>query len=245
MWYRGVVTLPTAATQAHDQLAQELDLGVYAAGTRLPGERELAARLGVSRVTLRTALSALEAAGRLTRSAQRGWFVPANVVGEPPSTLQSFTEMARARGLRPTAKVLRQEVRPATLDEAEKLRVAPTSPVIQIDRLRGMDGRPVCFDVVVVAEERAHRLAETELNDASLYETLREVCGVTIHRSAYSVMAAVADSSLARLLDTVVGAPVLVGDEVAYNSDGVPILLGTNSYRGDAYRFQADLFRRA
>ncbi|MBW9110423.1 GntR family transcriptional regulator [Microbacterium trichothecenolyticum] len=238
------MTLPAAATQAYDQLVQELDLGLHPAGTRLPGERELAARLGVSRVTLRTALGALESDGRLTRSAQRGWFVPANVVGEPPSTLQSFTEMARARGLRPTAKVLRQEVRPATFDEAEKLRMAPTSPVIQIDRLRGMDGRPVCFDVVVVAAERAPELADAALNDASLYETLRERCGVSIHRSAYSVMAATADGALARLLDTVVGAAVLVGEEIAYTTDGVPILLGTNTYRGDAYRFQADLFRR-
>jgi GntR family transcriptional regulator len=240
-----VVTLPAAATQAYDQLVQELEVGLYAPGTRLPGERELAARLGISRVTLRTALGALEAAGRLTRSAQRGWFVPANVVGEPPSTLQSFTEMARARGLHPTAKVLRQEVRGATFDEAEKLRVAPTSPVVQVDRVRGMDGRPVCFDVVVVAAERAPRLSDADLNDASLYDTLRELCGVTIHRSAYSVMAATADGTLARLLDTVVGAAVLIGEEVAYTIDGVPILLGTNSYRGDAYRFQADLFRRS
>ncbi len=245
MWYCALVTFATAAVRAYDQLAMELDQGVYPAGTRLPGERELADRFGISRVTLRSALSALEEEGRLNRSAQRGWFVPATVVGELPSTLQSFTEMARARGLRPSAQVLRQEVRPASLREAETLRIAPTSPVLQIDRLRGLDGRPVCFDVVVVPVERAPQLVDAELNNVSLYETLRESCGVAIHRSSYSVMATNADAALARLLDTVAGAAVLVGDEVGYTADGIPVLVGTNTYRGDAYRFQADLFRRA
>lgn len=239
------MSLTTAASQAYEQLTQELDVGLFGAGTRLPGERELAERIGVSRVTLRSALTALEGEGRLIRSAQRGWFVPATVLGEPPSTLQSFTEMARARGLHPTARVLRQELRTATLDEAERLRVAPASSVLQIDRLRAMDGTPVCFDVVVVPEQRAPDLVGAALENASLYETLRELCGVTIYRSAYSVAASTADATLAKMLNTTIGAAILVGEETAYTAEGVPVLLGLNKYRGDAYRFQADLFRRA
>lgn len=238
------MTQGTAAAQAYEHLARDLDVGLFPAGSRLPGERELSAQVGVSRATLRLALGALEEEGRLTRSAQRGWFVPAQVVGEPPSTLQSFTEMARARGLRPTARVLRKEVRPASMDEARRLRIAPTSPVIQLDRLRGMDGTPVCFDVVILPEQRAAALLDADLTDASLYESLRTLCGIAIHRSAYTVMAAAADAALAKLLGTSVGAPVLVGDEVAYTADGTPVLLGLNKYRGDAYRFEADLFRR-
>lgn len=244
LWYRVAVTLPAAARQAQFKLLQELEVGLYPAGTRLPGERDLAARFHVSRATLRIALSALEAEDRVHRSAQRGWFVPTQVIGEPPSTLQSFTEMARARGLQPTAKVLHQDVRPATLEESERLRVAPASPVIQIGRIRGMDGTPVCFDVVVIPEQRAPALATADLTDASLYDTLQELCGLPIHRSAYSVTAAVADSTLARLLGMTIGAPILVGEEIAYTADGTPVLVGVNRYRGDAYRFEADLYRR-
>ncbi|WP_229702726.1 GntR family transcriptional regulator [Microbacterium murale] len=238
------MVLTPAAAQAYEHLSQDLALGVFAPGTRLPGERDLALRISVSRSTLRAALGALEAEGRVSRSAQRGWFVPPRVVGEPPSTLQSFTEMALARGLRPTSTVRRREVRPATIDEADRLRIAPTSPVIQIDRLRGLDGNPVCFDVVVLPEQRARALMDIDLTDHSLYELLRDECDVAIHRSAYSVTAAIADAPLAKLLGASVGSPVLVGEETAYVADGTPVLLGVNRYRGDAYRFQADLFRQ-
>ncbi|QZN85280.1 GntR family transcriptional regulator [Cellulomonas sp. C5510] len=232
-----------AVQAVHERLTEDLRVGRYAPGSRLPGERELSTRLGVSRTTLRQALAALEEDGALERSAQRGWFVPRQVIGEPPSTLQSFTEMARSRGLRPSSRVLRQEVRPATFEEADRLAVAPASPVLQLDRLRGMDGVPVCYDVVVVPRDRAAALVDADLTDRSLYEELRTRCGIAIHRSAYSVQADAADDRLAALLGTAVGAPVLVGREVAYTADGAPVLVGVNHYRGDAYRFEADLYR--
>src|SRR3954452_14672012 len=46
-----------------ERLLQAIRLGVVGAGERLPSERELAARLGVSRVTLREAIRALADAG--------------------------------------------------------------------------------------------------------------------------------------------------------------------------------------
>lgn len=244
MRYHLVVALTSAQARTYEQLMDDIQVGVYAPGTRLPGERALSERLGVSRATLRVALGELERDGKLVRSAQRGWFLPSQVVGEPPSTLQSFTEMARARGLRPTATVLRQEVRAATMEEAARLRIAPTSPVIQIDRLRGLSGTPVCFDVVVLPEKIAPALASADLVDASLYEVLYRLMGIWIHRSAYAVTAAIADAPLAKLLNATVGSPILVGEETAYTQDGSPVLLGVNKYRGDAYRFEADLFRR-
>ena len=71
----------SAVDQAYEQLAGELSTGRYAPGARLPGERQLAIDLSVSRATLRLALGRLAAEGALRRSAQRGWFVPRNLIG--------------------------------------------------------------------------------------------------------------------------------------------------------------------
>lgn len=236
---------PTIATQVTENLARAIDRGIYAPGTRLPGERELAELMHVSRSTLRTALLSLEQDGRVIRSAQRGWFIPSPTVGEPPSTLLSFTEMARQRGLVPTARVLDLRVRSATLAEAGRLRISPGADVLHLERLRGMDGTPICVDRNVIPLEIAAPLVNEDLSDTSLYDKLERRCDVTIHRSAYSVQAMAATPEIGGLLGIPTGSPVLVGEEVAYESDGTPVLIGYNTYRGDAYRFEADLFRSA
>ncbi|MEA4943047.1 MAG: GntR family transcriptional regulator [Propionicimonas sp.] len=228
---------------SYNRLLQAMNRGEYPPASRLPGERDLAVRLGISRVTLRHALARLEVEGKVERSAQRGWFVTGQVVSEPPSILVSFTDMAHARGLRPTAQILEQKVRPASFEEADQLRIPPGAEVIDLRRLRAMDSQIICVDNTVLPLEKAQELAALDMTDQSLYERLETVCGIRIHRSAYTVHAEAATAETAGLLRVPVGYPVLVGSETAYTAEGRPVLVGVNRYRGDAYRFRADLYR--
>ncbi|MFI7616906.1 FadR/GntR family transcriptional regulator [Nonomuraea terrae] len=82
-----------------ERLLQAIKLGVVAKGGKLPPERELAARLGISRVTLREAIRALSEAGHL--DVRRGRYGGAFVTYEPsepdPGDLrQAVKEMGRA-----------------------------------------------------------------------------------------------------------------------------------------------------
>lgn len=58
-----------------EQIGALIDEGAYPPGTRLPGERELAEKLGVSRVTIREAEIALQALGRLEIKTGSGVYV--------------------------------------------------------------------------------------------------------------------------------------------------------------------------
>lgn len=58
-----------------EQIAALIDDGSYPPGTRLPGERELAEKLNVSRVTIREAEIALQAVGRLEIKTGSGVYV--------------------------------------------------------------------------------------------------------------------------------------------------------------------------
>jgi GntR family transcriptional repressor for pyruvate dehydrogenase complex len=65
-----------------EQLATSVRLGVFARGERLPPERELAERLGVSRTTLRDAIGALRQAGMVETRRGRGGGTVVVYVGE-------------------------------------------------------------------------------------------------------------------------------------------------------------------
>ena len=78
-------------------------------GSAAPSERELVARFGVARMTVRQALDALVAEGLLERIPGRGTFV-----AQPPRTsgrLTSFTEEIRRRGMLPESQTLLARVR--------------------------------------------------------------------------------------------------------------------------------------
>lgn len=232
-----------AAAVAYKAVLSAVQRGIYAPGSRLPSERQLSEKLGVSRTSLRVALLQLASEGHLHNSAQRGWFTSVGRFSEPPSTLQSFTEMAEARGLRPTSTILKQQERVADLEESERLHVAPGSRVLEIVRLRGMDETPMCVDTAVLSLPKAAPLLEVDLTDRSLYDMLRSVCGVDVRRSSYAIRAIAAEPWIAELLEIPAGSPLLVGRETTYTGDGRPFNLGYAQYRGDAYEFQADLFR--
>ena len=78
------VSVPTAADVVVAQLTPAIELGRLLPGDQLPAERELAMQLGVSRVTLRTALRGLRQAGLLERS-ERGSGGGALVVAAEPT----------------------------------------------------------------------------------------------------------------------------------------------------------------
>ena len=144
-----------AAETARQALTAAIANGVFGPGVRLPGERALAAQLSVIRETLRQALRQLADEGVLRPSPQRGWYVTTHMISQPPNVLQSFTGMAHARGLTPTTRVLTSAQRPATLSEAEQLTLAPASPVLDLRRLRSLDGIPFSVDHTVVVLSQA------------------------------------------------------------------------------------------
>lgn len=224
-------------------VAEQIAQGELSPGSRLPSERSLCDQLHVSRTTVRRALAALSEDGLVESAPGRGTFVTGGPLIEPANGLLSFSELGRRRGLEPTARVLERRVRAATYDEAEQFRIAPGAEIFELSRLRMLDGSPVALDDARVPLGRAPQLLDADFASASLFDCF-ESAGCTPVRADYSVEATAADDRAARLLEMVVGGPVLLAATTSFDRQGRLVELAHTYYRGDRYRFQSSLVRR-
>jgi GntR family transcriptional regulator len=225
------------------------------ADDRLPSERTLAARYGVSRVTMRAALMDLAARGMVESAAARGWFitqptafpVPADaetpdVPGAGARTVEGFADYAAKHGLTTRSRVLQSAVRPATVSEAEALRVGPGTTLFEMRRLRFLDEQVVVLEHNRLPLALCPALADTDFTKASLFATLRGAEPPQLPRVAdYSVEARLPDATERELLEITDATPVLLAHQLAFNQDGRPLELTLAIYRGDRYRFRASI----
>jgi GntR family transcriptional regulator len=170
--------------------------------------------------------------------------VTGDALVEPPNTLMSLSELGRSRGLEASARVLASATRAASIDEAETFGIAPGAQLLELQRLRMLDGLPISIDLNRVPLRALPDVAGLDFATDSLYDAL-ERAGNTLVRADYELEARAAQAHEAELLGLALHAPVLYATTVAIGDDGRVLDLGRTVYRADRYRFQATLMRRA
>lgn len=204
----------------------------------LPAERELAAALGVSRVTVRTALRQLCAAGLVEIRPGSGAFVISRGgrLDQPLWRLSSFTEDMAARGRPASTRLISTETTAPSPEEAIRLGMGQQGRVLRIVRLREADGRPLAF-------ERASLPADVLPGGyvgGSLYKAMHAE-GNEPDRALQRLTAVPVDASTAALLEIAAGAPGMLIERLSWNRAGCIVEFTHSIYRGDAYDFIAEL----
>jgi GntR family transcriptional regulator len=204
----------------------------------LPSERQLAADLAISRITVRKALDALSSEGLLVSRRGAGNFVvPPAHIDKHFGKLTSFSEDMRSRGFEPSSEWLRRTSGTVRSEEALKLGLGPGSPVYRFERLRSADGRPMAIEIATVVG--AALPSEDAVKD-SLYEALDQTVGRPV-RALQRLSAVLLDDEQAQRLHTEPDSAGLRVERVCFGRDGRAIEMTISVYRGDTYDFVAEL----
>jgi GntR family transcriptional regulator len=216
-----------AHAQIETALATAIDRGRLSPGDRLPAEREPAERYGVSRMTLRQALGALEQRGRLVRSKGRygGTFV-----AEPKVELTgtaALSDQLRGLGLAAGARVRLAVERDAGPDEA-----GLGARVYAIERVRLANGEPVALERGAYSVQAFPGLLGEPL-EGSLYELIRARYDEVPVRAVERLEPGLAGPEEALALGIEVGAPVMLVERTAYSATGRAVEHSRDVFRGD------------
>src|SRR6201996_6326353 len=135
--------------QVYDIVVRRVAEGNWRPGEALPSEQSLARELGVSQGTMRKALDSLTAEKVLERRQGKGTFIAENT---QERTLFRFFRMARPGGkrLKPERAGETVKIRVSRATERARLDLDRGERVVQITRIRHIEGRPALHELIVL-----------------------------------------------------------------------------------------------
>ncbi|MGN9761568.1 GntR family transcriptional regulator [Streptomyces sp. SD31] len=205
----------------------------FSVGEILPNERDLAARFGVARATLRQALEQLELEGRLQRRRGVGTTVAPPRVGVAVGTEQHAWPGTADDVWQPADCT--RAVPPASV--ADALGSGRDEAVHIVRRSRVTHGQPVAAELLYVPQSSVPDLTAIDAPSAAARAraVLRELQRLDLEGQENAVELGSARADDAKELDRLPGAPVLVVT-TRYIAGGRTAALSVATYRADTCR---------
>ncbi|HNM97356.1 MAG TPA: GntR family transcriptional regulator [Marmoricola sp.] len=206
-------------------------------GDKLEAERDLAARLGVSRATLRSVLIALEEEGVVRRVPGRGGgtFVASAKFDRTLSSITGVPLLLREQGFSAGTRVLSVQMTRADEDAAEALGLADDAFVVDLVRIRLADGVPISLERAVLPAELVPGLPDHQLTE-SLYELLAADYDLRPAEALEHLEVVRATADQAALLGIEPGEPLMLITRTTNDAEGVVFEYSQDYFRADRIR---------
>lgn len=212
-----------------DSLREQIRVGELTVGVALPSESQLCERWKSSRGPVRQALATLRSEGLIAGGRGKPPVVSATSIGQPFDTLLSYSAWAHSIGRKPGQRTLELALRPADGQAASALGIDEGVPVVQMLRLRYLDGERAMLERATFVEQVGRRLFEFDCDSGSLWAYLLSQ-GVRFATASHVIDAVAADPVDALHLAVGDGAPLLRQQRTTRSADGDVI-----EYHDDRY----------
>lgn len=239
---------PSLTDQAKLHIKEMIVNGEFPDG-RIPAEVELAEALGISRTTVRDALSRLEMEGTISRRQGAGTFVnnPVLQIRSRLEEIWGYAAMLEAHGFTPSTRLVDNMVMTARSNmvgtaTATELGVAADDPVLLVKKLFLENDVPVILATNVLPESLLVEPYEPQDLTLPVYDFLERFARQRLAYYVTDIVPLAATGEIANLLQIEVGTPLVSFDETGYNDLNEPIIKAHSYFRDDLLRLR--LLRR-
>ena len=210
---------------------------------KFPGEVELAESLGVSRGSLRKAISILIGKGLIIQIHGKGTFVGLPVDDTTFTGRLSIYQDLMLMGIPFTTRVLEQRIIPAPESQALMLDLSPAEAVFYLKRVRHVKGEPLVVQEYFFPASRFGGLMNEDFSRGGMVETVEKHYGITLEWANNTISVARASTAVSSLLEIKTGDPVLLNETVMFDDAGDKVAAGISWFRPDKFRLKTTIRR--
>lgn len=223
-----------------DNIANQIETGLFAPHMKLPSERELKESFDLNRVTIWQALMQLESEGLIYRLNRRGWFVSPPRLFYDPTKSVGFIDSVRSQGREPETIMLTKSEMPASGWASRHLGVDISTSVFLLQRRRLIDGRSVLVEHINVNAKLCPGLLDHPL-DGSLTEIFREHYGIRICKTQINMYPSPLNAAQATELQVAAGTPGLFLTRTRYDRNGTVVEYDQEFWLHDALEISIEV----
>ncbi len=226
--------------QIREALSDSIDYADLKADDPLPSERDMSEFYSVNRLTVRKALEEMIRDGSIYQVPGKGTFVSRPKLDQKLLVMTSFTEAIRNEGHTPGSRLLgfcRVTPRPSIL---RAMGLPKEECVLKIRRLRSIDDEPFSISTSFLPLKYGEKLDADDFSDRSLYDILRERCGLVMSKTHSTLEAVSADAAAAEILGISTGIPMFLMSGTTSSQTGEVVEFFKVLYRGDRLRFSTE-----
>jgi GntR family transcriptional regulator len=229
-------------TRIKEYMAEMILSGKLKPESRIQSEREFSEDLGVSRMTVRKALTELVNEGLLERKHGSGTYVAKPKITYESVELVNYIQAMEQRNIATSTQLLDFNEMVASRRLSEILEIEIGAPIYHLVLLRFANRVPVILERGYFPSEYYPKMEDWNLEKTSIIDLLTSVYGIQLGRISQSVEAVAATDLVAQQLRVDEGIPLLMLSRLIISRDtNKPVVFSQDFLRSDYARIHTDI----
>ena len=209
--------------QIYESLKKDVANKIYKTGDKLPSENHLSKRFEVNRHTVRRALQILKNEGILFSKRGSGVIVQDSKFKYKIGKRVRFSQNITNENYIPKTKIIRSEIRKASKIEADNLKINSRDEILLIETTGKINNIPTILTKRTIPNKRFPSFLKIFQKELSVTQTLKLLGINDFVRSNTNIIAELADSIQANLLNCKINSPLLKTTYVNQDLNSIPI----------------------